>query len=319
MLRWFVEDLATVAALMLVVAMIATWAEMLGGWKDQNNLIKIGDERWNLGSLNASSSSLVIRQAWALRNAYRTIRGTMNNAPRHKSKARANVHRHGSNYSLTTTASSARILWCLHASTNRWRLRRCARRIRSHFSTHPAAAWAHHDIGRGVFRTKSLKSVCSSAALANDEQVVKSSHYLPTDPRQCDMLLCAVPARGDLAICRRYGRVTSWFCHDTPSFRCSRHSPRVPRQSRPRADHARVLELDASSRGALRWSLQAQEPQPSGPPRRRADGGPHWSALAWWRAMAAELSTRELWGWTAANNETREYSPVSAACGGWLT
>jgi hypothetical protein len=26
MLRWFVEDLATVAALMLVVAMIATWA-----------------------------------------------------------------------------------------------------------------------------------------------------------------------------------------------------------------------------------------------------------------------------------------------------
>jgi len=45
MLRWFVEDLATVAALMLVVAMIATWAEMLGGGKDQNNLIKIGDER----------------------------------------------------------------------------------------------------------------------------------------------------------------------------------------------------------------------------------------------------------------------------------
>jgi hypothetical protein len=31
MLRWFVEDLATVAASMLVVAMIATWAEMLGG------------------------------------------------------------------------------------------------------------------------------------------------------------------------------------------------------------------------------------------------------------------------------------------------
>jgi len=31
MLRWFVEDLATVAALMLVVAMIATWAVMLGG------------------------------------------------------------------------------------------------------------------------------------------------------------------------------------------------------------------------------------------------------------------------------------------------
>src|SRR5207247_1125661 len=56
---------------------------------------------------------------------------------------------------------------------------------------------SHHDMGRGVFRTKSLKSVCSSAALANDEQVVKSSHYLLTDPRQCDMLLCAVPARGD--------------------------------------------------------------------------------------------------------------------------
>jgi hypothetical protein len=49
----------------------------------------------------------------------RTIRGTMNNAPRHKSKARANVHRHESNYSLTTTASSARILGCLNASTNR--------------------------------------------------------------------------------------------------------------------------------------------------------------------------------------------------------
>ena len=32
---------------------------------------------------------------------------------------------------------------------------------------------------------------------------------------------------------------------------------------------------------------------------------PGWSALASWRAVAAELSTRELWGWTAANNETR--------------
>ncbi len=31
MLRRFVEDLATAAALMLVVAMIATWAVMLGG------------------------------------------------------------------------------------------------------------------------------------------------------------------------------------------------------------------------------------------------------------------------------------------------
>jgi predicted DNA-binding ribbon-helix-helix protein len=34
-------------------------------------------------------------------------------------EARANVHRHGSNYSLATTASSARILWCLNASANR--------------------------------------------------------------------------------------------------------------------------------------------------------------------------------------------------------
>jgi hypothetical protein len=31
MLRWFMEDLATLAALMLIVATIAAWAVMLGG------------------------------------------------------------------------------------------------------------------------------------------------------------------------------------------------------------------------------------------------------------------------------------------------
>jgi hypothetical protein len=36
-----------------------------------------------------------------------------------------------------------------------------------------------------------------------------------------------------------------------PWFRCSRHSPCVPRQSRPRSDHARTLELDASSGQAV--------------------------------------------------------------------
>jgi hypothetical protein len=31
MFRWFMEDLATLAALMLAVAIIAAWAVMLGG------------------------------------------------------------------------------------------------------------------------------------------------------------------------------------------------------------------------------------------------------------------------------------------------
>ncbi len=89
----------------------------------------------------------------------------MNNAPRHKSKARANVHRHGSNYSLTTTASSARILGCLNASTEP--MRTSTLRSTNSIAFSDASRRQRGLITRWAVESsepKSLKSVGSSAA-----------------------------------------------------------------------------------------------------------------------------------------------------------
>jgi hypothetical protein len=80
----------------------------------------------------------------------------------------------------------------------------------------------------------------------------------------------------------------------TPPGRVVRgHSPCVLRPSRPRADHTRALELDASPRGALSRSFQTQEHQPGDPSCRRADVRSGWPAVASWRAVAAAPLTEQ--------------------------